>query len=270
MSESESSNFAEKVNSVANLVKEVPIYQDAIQPIAQETGKALHTVGRVVNVALMPLKGAVWGFEQIEEFVTKKVTKKLVDTPTERIQTPDLSVAGPALESLRYTGHKESLSDLYANLLASSMDTETAKGAHPGFVEIIRNLCPDEAKIISFFAKEATQPLVDIRLYDDSNESHCTLHENISTLGSQSGCENKELTQSYLTNLSRLGLIEIPRLLAMAETDKYQLLKNDSRIKSKLEDLISSSKNRPELFLHYAVLTPFGRLFCKVCVESKA
>jgi len=68
-------------------------------------------------------------------------------TPPDQIVVPKPNVAGPALEALRYTWHEETLSDLYANLLAaSSMDKSTADGAHPAFVEIIRQLTPDEAK----------------------------------------------------------------------------------------------------------------------------
>ena len=149
MTDETSSNSEGKVEgtikAVTGLVKEVPVYQDAVQPLAKETGKILQTVGRAVNAALMPAIGLVWGIEKIEEFVYTKVAKKLEDTPVDEICSPDLAVAGPALESLRYTGHKESLSELYANLLASAMDLKTAKTAHPGFVEIIRNMSSDEA-----------------------------------------------------------------------------------------------------------------------------
>ena len=146
-------NVEGTIKAVTGLVKEVPVYEDAIQPVAKEAGKALQTVGRTVNAALLPVRGLVWGIEKIEEFVQTKVTKKLSNTPVENICPPDPAVAGPALESLRYTGHKESLSELYANLLASAMDKETAKTAHPGFVEIIRNMSADEARLLEYNAR---------------------------------------------------------------------------------------------------------------------
>ncbi len=83
------------------MVKEVPVYEDAIRPLAKETGKALQTVGRTVNAALLPVRGLVWGIEQIEDFVQSKVSRKLENTPVEKICSPDPAVAGPALESLR-------------------------------------------------------------------------------------------------------------------------------------------------------------------------
>ena len=157
MIEKESNNHINNtINAVSGLVKEVPIYQDTIQPIAKEAGKALHTVGKVVNVALMPIRGLVWGFEQIEDFIQSKVEKKLEDVPIEEICTPDPSVAGPAIESLRYVGHNESLSELYANLIASAMDSKTAKTAHPSFVDIIKNMSSDEALVLDHLFKLQT------------------------------------------------------------------------------------------------------------------
>jgi hypothetical protein len=95
-SESEG-NIEGTIKAVTGLVKEVPVYEDAIQPAAKETWKELHTVGRTVNAALTPVRGLVWGIEKIEEFVTSRVTKKLENTPIDKICTPDPAVAGPAL-----------------------------------------------------------------------------------------------------------------------------------------------------------------------------
>lgn len=54
------SNAEGTIKAVTGLVKEVSIYQDAIQPVAKETGKALGTVGRAVNAALLPIRALVW------------------------------------------------------------------------------------------------------------------------------------------------------------------------------------------------------------------
>src|SRR5690554_5891667 len=175
-------NVEGTIKAVTGLVKEVPVYEDAIQPLAKEAGKALQTVGRTVNAALLPVRGLVWGVEKIEEFVQTKVSKKLADTPVENICTPDPAVAGPALESLRYTGHKESLSELYANLLASAMDKETARTAHPGFVEIIRNMSSDEARLLEYIINAGVAPLVDIKRVLTKTQGEVKVQELISTL----------------------------------------------------------------------------------------
>lgn len=93
-------------------MKAVPVYQDVVQPAAQEIGKVLKTLVMAVRVALSSASALVWGYEQIEDFVSTKVADRLKNVPPENIVTPKLNVAGPALESLRYTGHEPTLTHL--------------------------------------------------------------------------------------------------------------------------------------------------------------
>lgn len=263
-------NIEGTVKAVTELVKAVPVYDDAIQPVAKETGKALQTVGRAVNAALMPIRGLVWGIEKIEEFVHSRVSKKLEGVPAENICTPDPAVAGPALESLRYTGHKESLSELYANLLASAMDINTAKTAHPGFVEIIRNMASDEAKLMNFILEKKVLPIIDIKKVLIENQGEIIIHELLSTIGHDSGCEHRELVASYLNNLERLGLISIPRDSYLTDPTAYDRILNDPLVKSELQKLNSEGeKTKGDVNKYYVKPTVFGRQFGNACVVSR-
>lgn len=263
-------NIEGTINAATGLFKAIPLYEDAIQPLAKEAGKSLQTVGRAVNAALLPVRGLVWGIEQIESFVHTKVAKKLEKIPVENIQTPDPAVAVPALESLRYTGHKESLSELYANLLASSMDSETAKYAHPAFVEIVRNLSADEAKVLTFLFDQGIVPIIDIYQQQKTGISAVILYELVSTIGSDSGCEHCDLMGSYLTNLERLGLIELDKGSSVAETDAYTKITEDPAIKATIESINASAYFKADVVRYFAKVTPFGRQFGRACIVSKA
>ena len=257
------------IKAVTGLVEKVPVYEDAIQPIAKEAGKALGTVGKTVNAALMPIRGLVWGMEQIEEFVQTKVTKKLENVPPENIQTPDPAVAGPAIESLRFTGHKESLSDLYANLLATSMDSTTAKTAHPGFVEIIRNLSGDEAKILSHLVKVRVIPLVDIRRESTEGKGGVVVSPYLSAVGHDSGCEHRDMVGTYLRNLERLGLIDIPRDKHLTSEGVYDRILNDPLVKKIEEELNALEKHKANFDKYYAEPSELGKLFISACVNAR-
>ncbi len=257
------------INAISGLVEKVPIYDDAIQPLAKETGKALATVGKTVNAALMPIRGLVWGLEQIEVFVQNKVARKLQDVPPENIQTPDLAVAGPALESLRYTGHKEDLAELYANLLATSMDKNTANTAHPGFVEIIRNLNSDEAKVLSYLAKATVAPIVDIRRETKNKKGGVIACPYVTTIAIDAACEHPQLIGPYLKNLERLGLLDIRRDAHLTSDGAYDRILNDASVKQ-VENELNALENHKAMFTkYYTQISELGKLFFSACGNSR-
>lgn len=160
----EENKIRDAADAVKGVAQAVPIYQDAIQPAAKEVGTALQTVAKTIHIALAPVSALVWGYEQIKDYVTASLIEKLKNVPKERIVSPSPTVAGPTLEALRYAGHEPTLRELYANLLATSMDAGTAQEAHPAFVEIIRQLTPDEARIVRLFLEPRPPfPLITVR-----------------------------------------------------------------------------------------------------------
>lgn len=265
------SNIDTTINAVTNLVKAVPIYQDAIQPAAKEVGKALATITKTVNVALAPVRGLVWGYEKIEDFVSTKVSEKLRNTPEKEIVTPKPNVAGPALESLRYTGHEESLRELYANLLAASMDSMTSAGAHPGFVEILKQITPDEAKLLKLFSYHRPFPLLDVRRESiEAGKGGNDVLVSFSTLGEEAGCEHVNLTPSYLDNLCRLGIIEIPTFYEYMSPNVYDHLENHPTILVVKEQIDKIQNQRCEIQRRGLRVTQLGRQFISICVQDHA
>jgi len=159
--ESNSSNIKNVVEMTTELAKAVPIYQDLIQPAAKEVGSALGTVAKTVNIALAPIAGIVWSYESIQGYISKRVSEKLKNIPEENIETPKISVAGPALEALRFTGDdEEELREMYANLLANALDKNTKNNVHSSFIEIIKQLSPQEALLLKFLSEMKSFPLI--------------------------------------------------------------------------------------------------------------
>lgn len=130
------------------------IYQDGLKGGVQELGKGIKTIGEAINAALFPIRGVVWSYEQIEKLIKKKLAEKLKGIDPEQIQQPPINVAGPALEALRFVGDEPSLQEMFANLLASSMDKGANRKVHPAFVEIIKQLSPIEAQLLMYVNKK--------------------------------------------------------------------------------------------------------------------
>lgn len=243
----------------------MPIYQDLAQPAVQEVGKGLHTVAKTVHIVLAPVKVLVWGYEQLEDFLSTKVAEKLSDTPKDEVVEPKLHVAGPALDALRFTGYEEALRELYANLLAASMDAKTASTAHPGFVEIIKQLTPDEARLLKLFSTIELSPVIDVKSYStDQQGGFIEVVRNFSLFGRDASCEHPHLTPSYLNNLTRLGLVEV-RDKYYVTPDAYKELEEYPSIVEAKEQ-ITEEGLRPEIEKKMLEVTNLGKQFMKACV----
>ena len=192
------SNVKSAIDSAIGLVKAIPVYQDIIQPSAKQLGKSLETVTKTINIALAPIKALVWGYEQIEGFVTSRLSEKLNEIPVENIIPPIPQIAGPSFEALRYTGHDENIRELFVNLLATAMNKETIHKAHPGYVEVIKNLSSDEAILLSAFISNKAYPLINI--YAE--------HKEKKKIG-------KQLIYSHYTHLDRVTSLNCADMLPL-------------------------------------------------------
>lgn len=208
----------------------------------------------------------MWGYEQIENFVTTKVSEKLSNTPKEEIITPKPNVAGPALEALRYIGHEETLRDLYANLLASSMDSATAASAHPAFVEILKQITPDEAKLLNLLAQQRPFPLLNVRAELKNGKGGVDALVNFSTLGEESNVENLYLVPNYIDNLCRLGLIEVPMFFTYTAENIYEPLENHPKIVELKSQIEADPERKPEIERRGLRVTQLGKQFISACV----
>lgn len=269
----EENKIRDVVDAVTGVAKAVPIYQDVVQPAAQEVGKALQTVAKTVHVILAPVSALVWGYDQVKEFVSTKVAERLKNVPPENLVTPKPNVAAPALEALRYTGHESSLSDLYANLLATAMDKDTAQGAHPAFVEIIKQLTPDEAKLVSLFVNGRMLPIINLRREFKPNAEGKSggkdVLVNFSHLGVVAGCEFPDMTPTYIDNLCRLGLAEVPAFWEYTAKGAYDALENDPLIKALITAIENNPEIEPQIERKGLRVTELGKLFARSCVVTK-
>ncbi len=277
----ESSNVRDTAETVKGIVEAVPVYQDVLQPAAQEIGKALQTVAKTVHIALAPVSALIWGYEQFRDFIEHDVVDRLKNVPAERIINPPPNIAGPALEALRYTGYDEVLRKLYANLLATALDAKTVEQAHPSFVQIIQQLTRDDALLLNRIAEGSAEtasrpaPIVDVYVakpaFPDAEISIQMIMTpkilRLSVLGEEAGCSVSEMTPSLLENLKSLGLIEMPRKEYSAE-GTYSELELHPRVLEVRKELERSNEwEKVHFEKYYAALTQFGERFVKACTD---
>lgn len=143
--------------SEANAIAQ-EVYKDLVKPVVSEIGS---TAGRTVKALLAPIRGLLWGWEQIEEVVENGVKEKFEKIPNERRKSPEPEIAVPLIQALSYTAQSETLRAMFINLLANSMDIEKEKVVHPSFVGIIKQMNSLDAKVFyKLSSKEGYQKIL--------------------------------------------------------------------------------------------------------------
>lgn len=250
------------------IVEGVPIYQDALQPAAREIGKGLQTVAKTVHIALAPVAALVWGYEQVKEFLATAVAEKLRGVPEDQIITPDLQVAGPALEALRFVGPQDELREMFAKLLAAAMSRDSAHLAHPSYTEVIKSMTPDEARIVSLFTTRWDFPVVHFALRRRGDKGRVIFSRNFSNVGEMAGCQYPSRAPIYLDNLIRLRLVTIPDDTYLTNNALYEPLEQ-GLFATDLKRHVELSLGSEFVIVRAAAFpTQYGREFAKLCAPT--
>jgi hypothetical protein len=252
------------------LVKEVvtqtagKTYDDVAHPAAKATGQLISFIPRTIQVWLGKWEKWIINGEYSIEETKKLLEKKLANVAEDKITEPESYVAVPAIQQLSYSLDSEDLREMYANLLASSMNIETKTSVHPAFVDIIKQLCPDEAKLLKYLSDKEDQPLIDIHLIQSKNREYSISLQNFTSIA-DGICENSLKISFYLDNLARLKLLDISDDRSLADDSEYKPLENHPLVKQIMNVQLPEGKSY-EIKRHSFKLTAFAFDFIKVCL----
>ena len=258
--ENKTSNTAEIIKAAAELSKAVPIYQDGLQSGVKEIGKSLETLGKAVNIALLPVTGLIWGADKFKDFLENDLTQKLKNIPEENICSPDPSIAGPALEALKFSGHKEQLKEMYANLLAKSLNKDTTDLTHPSYVEIIKQLTVEEAQLLQLLSEKEKYPIICSFINISNNTGlSISLRNKFNKLCLEINI-SKENSNTYYDNLQRLKIIEISEIRNQKVQEDF-LSKMDLHIPGNDRFEVKTTTT------YILKFTSYGDRFVKICIK---
>ena len=216
---------ASVVLSGSEVIKIQPVYEDALQPSIREAGNQLKitvsTLGDFLNALLVPLR-LLSGTINITEAAFYPILKRKIERiASEKLQPPPAYIALPAIQAMIVSQYETPLVEMYATLLASSMDTSTANFVHPAFPTVISQMTSDEARLIKFFAH-------DMPTWNHHKPGYLisdtgVLGKNHNHLIKQARCERPDMVEASLENLVRLQLITMttePILVKMTSFGK--------------------------------------------------
>ncbi|QWI68078.1 DUF4393 domain-containing protein [Bacillus mycoides] len=197
----------------------------------------------------------------LEEY-KKSIAEKVLSIDENNLQEPPMSIVGPALEASKYYIEEESLREMFSNIVAASMDSSKSKTVHHSFVEIIKQLSPEDARNILLFKEVDDYPIVKF-INNFSTGGHAVLRTNVFH-GHESNIIEGHENASSITNLSRLGLVSISYEENYTDKNKYDLYRN-----STFFGLLQNVKNpHGTIGLMEGILriTPLGKDFVTVCL----
>lgn len=133
----------------------VRVYGDAVAPSARVVGRTLEGL---VRSALRPIDGVVWGLDRVMDWVARRVTAKLETKALDSTQltAPPVEVEGRVLLALQTAGPSEEpyLRNMFASLLATSMDVSESRSVHPSFPNILNQLSSIDAKVLALVSAQ--------------------------------------------------------------------------------------------------------------------
>lgn len=254
------------------VVKEIAkdAYADLAHPAAHATGELVGLLPRAVKAALQPLEKWILLREYNIAETQRLLEEKLKNVKPENITPPEAHIAVPALQYISYCMDNDELRDMYANLLANSMNKVVKNGVHPAFVEIIRQLSPDEAKILKVIKTARTIPTITLRAEDKLGRGQDVVRD-FSVITETADCENIGAYEQYFDNLIRLGLLKhADKYQFLVSEELYQCLETNPFILQMKEIIQTMYKNHstPKIERSYIYITSFGIEFCKICLGN--
>lgn len=243
-------------------------YKDGLSPSIQPIGTVLSYLPRTIRLAFSKWEKWIINGEESLKLTGELLKEKIVHIPEENLCEPELYVAIPTIQQISYCENSKDLRNLYANLLYTSMNIETKSKVHPAFIDIIKQLTPDEAKILNVLAPISmiTYPLIDVEITHLKEGGFNTVTSNFTDIG-LNVIDNKTDICAYIDNLERLKLIEIDPSTTLQDQSIYdKLIENDF-----IKNIVSES-----VLNHYALdyvkktfrVTSFGANFLKVCCQT--
>lgn len=243
-------------------------YKDLVSPTMKPIGIMLSLLPRTIRLGLSKWEKWIVNSEESLKLTAEALKEKVEKIPEDKQCEPEPYVAVPAIQQIAYCFDSTELREMYANLLAASMNTDTKWKVHPSFVDIIKQLTPDEAKLLQSFPRSSSVylPVADLVIKMGKGKGERTVARNIVRPQLYEICSEGNNMSGYLENLARLKLICIPEDMHLVDNSHYSEIENSSLVQN-LENLKLQEGEEYEIKKKLLYVTDFGISFAKCCID---
>lgn len=248
----------------------IPKFVDnALASPAQAVGSTVTDIWQLAigsHIALLSDKQKFRQEQNLKEYIDK-IEEKTQAIPEENLKDPELHLLGPAIEASRYYIESAELRNMFANLIASSIDSRASEKTHPSFVEIIKQMSPLDARNFQLFKIDYPFPIVEYHITNPEG-NYTKLASNI-FLGDKV-ISDYQLMSSSIENISRLGLVTINYTESLKNDDLYKEFENNElfyHFKKQYQQQINDTYEKLEIHRGVTKITQLGNYFSNVCFD---
>lgn len=186
------------------------VAEDLVRPTSKSIGDNL---GLLVDGVMGWL--GYWGQKQAikrEVYLAdykQKITEKVTAIPEEKLQEPKIRIVGPAIEASKFYIEEDEFRELFAELVASTCNTDYTNRVHPAFPEMIKQLARMDVRLLEIFRQTKTFPCCEI--YAEHTDKTISPYPNIlfdfKTCNHSFTQHDELMLTESIENLERLGLL---------------------------------------------------------------
>ena len=250
-----------KDSTITDVVAE-PI-KNLTGPLSVSVGETLRDIWDLVfgGFGAYVEKKRLTRLKDLEDF-KNSLENKISSIPEKHLCEPPLSIVGPALEASKFYFEEPMIREMFAKLIASSMNNQKSSSVHPSFVEIIKQMSPLDAQNLQYF--NPSLPVAEYRLsfVDDQFE---VLLSNVFL--SNPDVEDLPLQSQSISSLERLGLISVSYLQWLTDMSWYVGFERTNFYHKLLKSYPSDVNQTLTIQNGAASLTPLGKQFIKICLD---
>lgn len=258
--EKENSQVPDNVKSKA--------YDDVAHPFMGWLGKTGGAFGHALYVSIgLPVEEWARRKEEQQKRLSKQIEARISAIPEDRKIEPSFGTVQAIFEGLDSCLDEEVLQAGFVNLLESAMDSRTASDLLRCHANTLKQLCPDEAKVLQVLYVKRNQPFIDVRSHNKDGKGWMVELRYVTDINDLSKCESPDNIPSYLVHMETLGLLRIDEMNYVANDEVYDLL--EQRVVDLREEIEGSGK-KFEIGKGVIYMTPLGKDFAKSCGLSIA
>lgn len=264
--------------SLINIPEKVELPDCVNNTITNVTDKPSQTIGTIINdILYMASHKLAFQAEAIRikqqhalEQYKKSLEEKIEQIPEANLAQPNIQLIGTAVDDCQYCLEHKELREMFANLIAASLDTTKSERATPFLSMIIKRLTPYDTLILSLFSESAVQPICK---YTAKNASgSVTLQTNVFLEGAaQANIYDVEKRALAISELEALGIVKTNYTDYLVTDSLYEPFSKVEAYREYAQKAETLGNDRKIDIVHgYVALTPTGQQLMEICMPKQA